>query len=176
MCVCVCVFLRYLSDMQTASGLCHIILSVACPTLQYFSTLSHKRRDFCKKTLLNIKCVLWFSLRLLSETFLILRRIRQHIFINVHRSSCKVPVSLVTFYWNLILMERLSKNPQISNFVKIRPLRTELFRPDEHYEANSRFTQFVERSLKKKLLMICAMDYHVNVTLFLSQEGPVSRK
>jgi len=47
-------------------------------------------------------------------------------------------------------MDRLSKNPQISNFIKIRPLRTELFGPDEHYEANSCFLQFLERSLKKE--------------------------
>jgi len=43
-------------------------------------------------------------------------------------------------------MDRLSKNPQISYFIKIRPLRTELFRADERYEANNRFSQFVERS------------------------------
>jgi hypothetical protein len=51
---------------------------MACPDLQYFSTLSHKRHDFGKKKrLLNIKCVFWFSLQLLSETFLILRIIQR---------------------------------------------------------------------------------------------------
>jgi hypothetical protein len=49
------------------------------------------------KMLLNIKCVFWFSLQLLSETFLILRRIQRDIIINVHRSSCRVPVVLVRF-------------------------------------------------------------------------------
>jgi hypothetical protein len=47
--------------------------------------------------LLNIICVFWFPLQLLSETFLILRRIQRDIIINVHRSSCKVPVILVRF-------------------------------------------------------------------------------
>ena len=42
-------------------------------------------------------------------------------------------------------MDVLTKNPEISNFLKIRPLWTELFRPDEHYEANSRSSQFVDR-------------------------------
>jgi hypothetical protein len=39
-----------------------ILSSVACPTLPYFSTLSHKRHDFREK-LSNTKCVFWFSLR-----------------------------------------------------------------------------------------------------------------
>jgi hypothetical protein len=53
-----------------------ILSSVTCPAPQYFSTLSHKRHDFRKKKreLLNTKCVFWFSLQLLSVTFLILRR------------------------------------------------------------------------------------------------------
>jgi hypothetical protein len=46
---------------------------VAYPALPYYSTMSHKRHDFWK-TLLTIKCVFWFSLQLLSETFLILIR------------------------------------------------------------------------------------------------------
>jgi hypothetical protein len=49
------------------------------------------------ETLLNIKHVLWFSLQLLSETFLILRRFQRHIITNVHSSSCKVPDILVIF-------------------------------------------------------------------------------
>jgi hypothetical protein len=47
--------------------------------------------------LLNIKCVFWFFVQLLSEIFLILRRIQRYIIINIHRSSCKVPVILVRF-------------------------------------------------------------------------------
>jgi hypothetical protein len=73
-----------------------ILSSVACLAVPYFSTLSHKRHDFGKK-LLNIKCVFCFSVQLLSETFLIIRRIERDIIINVHRSSCKVPVIVVRF-------------------------------------------------------------------------------
>ena len=52
---------------------------------------------FGKKELLNIKCVFWFSLQLLLETFLILRQIQLHIVINVEASPWKVPVILVGF-------------------------------------------------------------------------------
>ena len=44
------------------------LTSVACLSLEYFSTLSHNRHDF-QENLLNIKCVFWFSLQLLSVTF-----------------------------------------------------------------------------------------------------------
>ena len=70
-----------------------ILLSVACLAVLNFFTLSHKRHDFLKK-LLNIKCVFWFCLQLLSEKFLIVRRIQRDIIINLHKSSCKVTLLL----------------------------------------------------------------------------------
>jgi len=54
--VCVC-SLRYLACNVHAA----MLSSMACPPLQYFSRLPHNRHDF-RKTLLNIKCVFWFSL------------------------------------------------------------------------------------------------------------------
>jgi len=61
----------------------------------------------------------WFSLQLLSETFLTLRIIQRDIIINVHRSWRKVPLSdfLVGFL----------KNTQISNFMEISPVNAALF-------------------------------------------------
>jgi hypothetical protein len=50
-----------------------MLSSVGSSALPYFSTLFHKRGDFEKINLLNTKCMLWFSLQLLSEMFLILR-------------------------------------------------------------------------------------------------------
>jgi hypothetical protein len=92
-----------------------ILSSLAWMTLPYFSALSHKWHD-CSKTLLNIKCVFWFSLQRLSETFLILRRTERDVIINVHRSSCKVSVILVRlFLKKLNSRDGLSKNTQISS-------------------------------------------------------------
>ena len=57
-------------SMQCA---CALLSTVACPAIQYFSTLSHTWHDFRKK-LLNTKCVFPVSQKLLSETFFIPRR------------------------------------------------------------------------------------------------------
>ena len=64
----------------------HIILSsVACVALPYFYKLSLKRRDFRKKkTLLNTKYVFWLSLKLSSETSLILRTNKRDMIKNVY--------------------------------------------------------------------------------------------
>ena len=86
------VFLPSLSGIQITPLQGRIISSsVACLTVPYFSTLSHKRLDFRRK-LLCIKCVCLFSLQISSPTYLTLRRYEWDIAINVHRSSCKIPV------------------------------------------------------------------------------------
>jgi hypothetical protein len=72
---------------------CTILSSVACPALQYFPTLSHKRHHFRKKVIEHKMRVLIFST--LSETFLILRIIQRDVTKNAYRSSCEVPVILV---------------------------------------------------------------------------------
>ena len=49
---------------------------------------------FSKKKLWNMKCEISYSLQILSEIFLILRRVRPDMITNVCRYSCKVPVFL----------------------------------------------------------------------------------
>ena len=49
---------------------------------------------------------------------------------NVSWSSCKVPIILVKFYWNLNFLDRLKKNTLISNFMKIHSVGAELFHAD----------------------------------------------
>ena len=112
--------------IQHAKRMRRIMSSMACPTLSYFSTLSHKWQDF-RKNLLNIKCVFWFSL----QTFPILRRTKRDMIKNVYQSSRNVHVILVRFWLNLNFLDRVSKNFLISNFKKIWPVGAELFHADE---------------------------------------------
>jgi hypothetical protein len=82
--------------IQHAKRMRHIVLqSLTFVAVQYFSSLSHKRHDF-KEKLFRIKMFL-FTLQLLTETFLILRRIERDIIKNVYWSLRKVPVILVRF-------------------------------------------------------------------------------
>jgi hypothetical protein len=88
--------------------------------------------------LLNVQCMFWFSIQLLSETFLIVRvrRIKRYTLINIQRISCQVSVSPVRF----------SKTAQISSFTKIRPVGAE-FRAKAQTDVtklNCRFSQFCE--------------------------------
>jgi hypothetical protein len=89
-----------------------------------------KRHDFLKTKLLNTKCVFWFSLQILSKTFLILRELSEILLKNVYWSSWKVPVTCVRFQSNLNFLVGLTKNTWIPNFINIRPVEAELLRPD----------------------------------------------
>jgi len=132
------------------------VSSVACLTVQYFSTVSHKRHNIRKKKLFTIKmCVLIFS-TLLSDIFLVLRRTDKDMIKNLHWSSYKVPNILDTFYWNLNFLDWYTKNTRIPNFGKIRPVRAVCStrtegRTDGSYEPNRLFSQFCEPALQRRL-------------------------
>jgi len=127
--------------------------------LSYFPQIFQKKRIFGGGgggKVLNTKFVFWFYLQISSATFHIMRRTEQDIITNVYRSSCKVPVILVRFEWNLNFLNRFSRNSQISNFMKTCPVGAELLHADgrtdyvrtyvrtdrqtgRHDEVNSRF-------------------------------------
>jgi hypothetical protein len=73
-----------------------ILSSVACPALQYFSALSHKRHDFLKNVIEHKMRVLIFSTTL-SEIFLILRRTERDLIKSVYLFSRNEPDILVRF-------------------------------------------------------------------------------
>jgi hypothetical protein len=69
-----------------------------------------KNGTIFEKKFLNTKCEFWFSLQIFSETFFILRRTKRDIIINIHGSSCKLPVILAILWWNLNFLDRFSEN------------------------------------------------------------------
>jgi len=74
--------------------------------------------------------------------------IKRTIVINVQWSPCKIPVTLVGLQLNLNFLDSCSKNTQISNLMKTRPVGAEVFHAvgetDKHDEASSRFSHFCE--------------------------------
>jgi hypothetical protein len=56
-----------------------LLLSTACLALPYFSTLFHERQDFRKKEGIERKTCVLILFTVLSEIFIILRRIQRDI-------------------------------------------------------------------------------------------------
>jgi hypothetical protein len=77
------------------------------------------------------------SLQILSEIFLILRRIQRDIIINIHWSSCKVAVILIRLQWNLSIFARFSKNTLISKLMKFCSEEVELFHAEGQTEGQT---------------------------------------
>jgi len=134
--------------IQHAMLMYHVIICGLHGSTKFF-TLDHKRHNSRKKVQ-NVKYVFRFSLQLLSEKFLSLRRIKRDMIKNVYWCLCKELFVLVRFKWTLKFPDRFSRNTQISNFMKIRSVGPELFRVerktvgqrDIHDEANCRSSNF----------------------------------
>jgi hypothetical protein len=143
-----CVFSLIYSACNGHAPYCHV-----WPMwLQYFSTLSHKWRGFWKQMLLNIKCVFWFSLQVLSETFLI-GKTEWVMIINVYWSSRKVPVIPVRFLMkhgiSLTDFQKILKYQISLKSVQWEQSCSKVIRQEgSHDKANSCCSQFCECAQK----------------------------
>ena len=91
-----------------------------------YHTFPHRLRNGTivgKKVIAYKMCVLIAS-QLLSDIVHIIR------ILQVHRSSCRVPVILVRLHWYSKFLDRFYKNSQRWNFMKIRPMGAELSHAD----------------------------------------------
>jgi hypothetical protein len=114
--------------MQPAMRPLHIVICGLSPSTKFFHIISKTAR-FSKKVTEYKMCVLIFSttfVRNISHSKKKWPRYDK----NVHWSPCTVPFILVRFELNLNLLDRFSKNPQIPNFMKIRPVGAKLFHAD----------------------------------------------
>ena len=90
--------------------------------------------------------VFWFSLQLLSKTFLVLWEIQRDTVINVKTPSRKVLI-LVWFEWNFIFLDRFSRKKTLKHQIYSKFAQWESscsMRKDGQEEANTRFLQFCE--------------------------------
>ena len=119
-------------------------------SITIFPTLSNKYHEFRKKKLLKIKCVFWFSLKLLSEIFFILRRIER----NITNYVGYVFKSISRYSYGILRKRKLTQQifKKLSNFTEIHPVGGELFhavgRTERHDEVNP---------LNAKLNVICPL-------------------
>jgi hypothetical protein len=88
--VCVC-SLKY-PACNVYAPYCHLL---PAPLYNIFPNYLINGKIFEKKKLLNLKYVCWFSLQLLSETFLVIPRIQRDMVKILYCFSRKVPVILV---------------------------------------------------------------------------------
>jgi hypothetical protein len=122
------------------------------PLYNIFQTLSNERRYFREKKekLLNSKCVFWFPLQLLSETFLILRGTEEDMIKNVQCRHWQYPLFESDFKETWIFWTVFRKMLKYQISWKSVPVGAELFhaegRTGRHDEANNRFSQFCERT------------------------------
>ena len=150
-----------LSSIQCA---CAILSPVRLYNI--FSTLSDKQQDILRRSVEYKMRVLNFSATF--EIYLSARIIQGDIIINVHKSARKLPSTVIVFQRNLNYLDRFSKYPKISNFMKIRQVGAELFHADGRtgitklIVAYRNFIKSPKRSFKQEQ----ATDTRITKTLF----------
>ena len=123
--VCVC-SLRY-PTCNAHAPYCHLW---PAPLYNIFPHYLINCTIFGKEKLLNTKCVFWFSLQLLCETFLILRRTERDMIKNVYWSYLKYLLFWFHFNETWIFSTDFGKNCRIPNLTKISAVGVEPFHAD----------------------------------------------
>ena len=127
-----------------------IFLNITSQTARFSKIIEHKM------------CLLIFS-TIVSETLLIIHRNKGDMIKTLYSCSRDVPIILVWFYWGMNFLNRISKNNRISNFMKIRPVRAEMFmRTDgqtdtrKHIVAFRNFANSPKNCMKFLVINFCA--------------------
>jgi hypothetical protein len=131
----------------------------ACTVLYYRSVWLHVifphyfiNGTIFRKKLLNVKCVFWYFLQILTKTFLTLRRVQRYIITIVKKPSLKYSLFLSYFTETWIFSTNFRIKAQISNFNQWEmsfsmqtDWRTDK-RTERHDDAKSGFSQFYKGS------------------------------
>ena len=112
--------------------MCIIIFSpVACPAVQYFSTLSHNRHDFRKKQVVEYKMCFDFLYNFFLKQFSFWEKFseilsQRHILVCAYSGGyfCKILIQ------DEFSRQILKKNSQMSNFMKTLLVGADLFHED----------------------------------------------
>ena len=140
--------------IQHAKHVCHIVIRGLTQLYNIFPHYVINGMIFEKNRYWKFNG-LWFSLHLLSETFLIPRRIERGIITSIYWFPRKGPV-ILEFSWQIFF----SKNTQIPNFVIIRPVGAEMPHVDGWTDGQTDMTKLIvtlrnflkEPNLKKKYI------------------------
>ena len=103
--------------------------SLACLAVPCFSHCL-KNAQFLKKKVVECKMYVFVFCTTFVWNISHLRRTQRYVIINVCTSSCEIPCIIVRFLEDVNFLDRLSKSPQIPNFIKICQLRSELSHAD----------------------------------------------
>jgi hypothetical protein len=118
---------------------------MACPAVQYFYTLSHKRQESREKKAVtdHEMCALIFPPQISSEKFFILKRIQG----DIMNAICKAPVILVIFCQDFNFPRQiLEEKYSISNVIFSHRFWKKIFNIKLHL-----FSQILEKIFNIKL-------------------------